>query len=277
MPSTRVGAREWLRERHELPAVDMWQVLAEFKRLHLGTAGTVPLEPAEGSELAADDRAVSPYHLSHAISTALGIALDHLEAFRSLIEDGGRTHPWAHHTLLRATVENAATAVWLSAPPDPLERRFRRLRLAQHDAWESGQAAELHRQPSRSGRSAKEIRAAIRALAPDERDPLAGRLSYASIVRDAADGIEFDAGLLELVWRVESGLAHGRSWASIGMLNHEERPSGTAGVVHVRMEASLDSLAPQAALALRLIQSGRALYERRAQAASRIPGAADDV
>jgi hypothetical protein len=69
-----------------------------------------------GSSLLKDDEVTSPYLLSHAVRGALVSAVDHLDAFRALIQDAHVVHPRATLTLLRAALENAALAVWLLGP-----------------------------------------------------------------------------------------------------------------------------------------------------------------
>ena len=240
-------------------------VCARIAELHAQTNNRVPASPLPGSELAEDDHALNPYQLSHAVTSAINIAADHLEAFRALLVDAHRTHPWAHHTLLRSAVENASSAIWLVGPDDPVERRYRRLRLAAHDAWESGEAQKIHGLAAPSGRSAATIRQRIREMAPDDRDPLAGYFSYKSVVRDAATYAQQEADVLELLWRAESGLAHGRQWASIVMLTKETSPSSEDGVLQVLMTVSVEKLMPAAATALNLVRTAQALYAKRSE------------
>lgn len=87
-------------------------------------------DPELGSSLAVDDAALNPFQLSHAVVSALSTAVDHMHALRSLIADAHVVYPCATFTLLRAALENAATAVWLLTPPDHRDQRvLRRLRL----------------------------------------------------------------------------------------------------------------------------------------------------
>jgi hypothetical protein len=67
-------------------------------------------QPAEGrrGHLPVLDIALRP--------RALVSSVDHLNAFRALVQDAHIVHPRATLTLLRAAPENAALAVWLLAP-----------------------------------------------------------------------------------------------------------------------------------------------------------------
>jgi hypothetical protein len=73
-----------------------------------------PAQPAAGSSLLNDDQATYPYLMSQAVSGALVSATHHLDALRTLIQDAHVVHARAPFTLLRAALENSATAVWLS-------------------------------------------------------------------------------------------------------------------------------------------------------------------
>src|SRR4051794_32587057 len=64
-----------------------------------------PTTPAVGSSLAKDDEATDPYQMSHAATGALLSAVDHLDAFRALLQDAGVLHARAPFTLLRAALE----------------------------------------------------------------------------------------------------------------------------------------------------------------------------
>jgi hypothetical protein len=89
-----------------------WQVRTERR------AGDVHA----GSSLWKDDEVTSPYLMSHSVRGALVSAVDHLNAFRALVQDAHVVHPRATLTLLRAALENAALAVWLLAPANRNER-----------------------------------------------------------------------------------------------------------------------------------------------------------
>jgi hypothetical protein len=240
--------------------LDPEATLDRIGQLHAHIAVDELARPAPGSKLAADDAALDPYHLSHAIMSAVGISIDHLEAFRVLTQDARRTQP-AHYTLLRSALEGASTAVWLASPEDAKERRFRRLRLAANDIWESGEAQKLHGLPRPSGRTTAQLREGLRKLAPDDRDVLAGHWSYRQVIRAAAENRGIDPDVAELLWRAESGLAHGALWATLGMLNREQSDSDVPGVVHLRTTANVEQLVLAAAFALATAEFALRLYD----------------
>lgn len=239
------------------------EVVSRIDELATATASGVP-EVEPGSSLARDDADTSPFHLSHAAWTAIVIASDHLIAYRALVVTAQQTQPWAHHTLLRAAIESAVTAVWLLAPSRRTTRIERRLRLATTDIDESVTAQKLHGLRPPSGRTSVQRHNQVSVLA--RRAGVAGRVKwhgYAEVIRDAAADAHMDPAVLELVWRLGSGLAHGRSWASIGLLEREHHSDPDDPVQQVAMSAPLDQLNLFAMTALSLTTVARATFERR--------------
>ncbi|TRW46387.1 hypothetical protein [Georgenia yuyongxinii] len=215
------------------------------------------------SSLGADDRAVSPHHLSHAVWFAITNAVDHLEAVRALIEDAGRTQPWAHWALIRAALENAATAAWLLAPASRDERVSRALRLAKDNIEQSRAAARLHGLTPPSGRTHEGRLQTVSDLAAARGITLPkNRLSYTEIVDGAAANTAFKPEILVLSWRVCSGLTHGRMWASIGLLEREEYESPAEGVMDVKLTTSLNQIMPFVETVLAVLNVALASYER---------------
>jgi hypothetical protein len=238
-----------------------------FARIHEYFEDTTqpppPVEP--GSSLAGDDAALGSLRVSHAAWFAWSLAVDHLEAVRALIEDVGQTQPWAHHTLLRSALETAVTAVWLLAPKQRDERVRRRLKLQGQEIYESERAQRLSGlTPAPPGRPPAERRDEVKKLASARGlDPNAvlSRFSYANVLREAAIDIPYDPDVLELIWMTGSGIAHGRSWATIAFLNREALPGDTDDVRLLKITASVEQLVLVAATGLLIVDRGRALYE----------------
>lgn len=225
----------------------------------------LPVEP--GSSLAGDDAVLGSLQLSHAAWFAISIAADDLEAVRALMEDVGRTQPWAHHTLLRSALESAATAVWLLAPTQRNERVRRRLKLQGQEIYESERAQQLSGlTPPPPGRTQAERRGEVRQLATARGlDPNAvlARFSYKNVLREAAIDIPYEPDLLELIWMTGSAIAHGRTWPTIAFLDREEITGDAADIRLLRVTASVDQLVLVAATVLLIVDRARDLYESR--------------
>lgn len=72
--------------------------------------------PEAGSRLAKDDGLIKPHQASHNIANAVVSAIDHLHALDSIMIGAGASHTLAPFSLVRAAIECAAQAAWISAP-----------------------------------------------------------------------------------------------------------------------------------------------------------------
>lgn len=220
-----------------------------------------------GSSLAGDDRKLPELKVSDACWAAFGHATDHLHALRLLLGNLGAAHPFASYTLLRSALESASTTLWLLHPASRKDRLTRRLQLAHLEAYESGKVQNLTGAlPAPPGRAAPERLAELRQLATDlgvDQVAVSGRhVSYRDIVRAGSDGATLDPDTAETVWRLYSGFAHGRTWATLGYLDREV--IGTHdGSVDVKVTTNVGSLVLNMRTVATFIAAGRALYERR--------------
>jgi hypothetical protein len=141
-------------------------------------------------------------------------AVDHLDAVRALVQDAGILHARAPFTLLRAALENSATAVWLLAPANRNERVLRRLRLQWADALNGevahqvlGAALRL----SHDGWKGKlQAEACARGLPDEQVQAVTGRpVSYSGIVKaagDEAQGCDLTGQDASFCWMLSSGI-----------------------------------------------------------------------
>ena len=211
--------------------------------------------PEAGSSLRGDDDATHPYEISHAVHGALVSAADHLDALRALVADAHVVHARTPFTLMRAALENSATAVWLLGPSNRDERILRRLRLQWVDSRDLEKATlRIGQQPplSQDGWKAKlEAVAHARGMASEQVATITrDRPTFTSIVEIAGNEAQADdlTGDVSLVcWTVASGIAHARLWAALSaVLDQTNVPGG----------ALLD------ATAMRLSASDKALERR---------------
>src|SRR3954451_8752379 len=92
----------------------------------VGAPGEFPV--GAGSSLAGDDRASSPYHVSHALRVCLTAGVDHLHAVKVLVVDNEILHVGAPSSLARGALENFAAAYWILGPESRTDRIERQLR-----------------------------------------------------------------------------------------------------------------------------------------------------
>lgn len=219
---------------------------------------------APGSPLTGDDRAAHPYEVSHAAYRALVAATEQLDALRALLLDARVMHPTAPYTLVRAAIETGAAAVWLLAPATRAERVVRSLQLMVGDAVDGDTVAtEIGSTVPRplADRRA-EIDRLARAVRPDVRTPLR-RASSTDIVRAAQEHGPSEIHALT-AWRVCSGFAHGRLWATLSVLPREVIELDDPGMVGLRFTNSWKPLTWAAMTAVDVVDRGLDLYRARA-------------
>lgn len=230
-----------------------------------------PVElPMPGSELAVDDEITDPRRLSHQVLASVRAAADHFHAASLLISAGRTVHANAQFTLLRAALENAATAVFVLGPDDRQSRVFRSLRVT----W--GDVVDQHNLLDNVGQSMRKSRADFKAelqsvarrqgMPESEVAKIAARpLSYSTIVETA--GIESfgKAGPVVLkTWMLNSGSAHGKQWAALVMIDRTNlMATDDVDVLQGRITAPTLQLRLSASVARRMIEKAWALYERR--------------
>jgi hypothetical protein len=208
----------------------MFAIIDEWVKI----TGQLPPEVEPGSPLAGDARKSPKLQVGHAAWNGVMHSVDHLHALRALLGQAQILNLGAPYTLIRSAMENAATAVWLLEPPRRPERLRRRLKLAHHEAWEESKVHELLPAKALEGkRSAQERMVKIRALAAElDLSDVAGQFSYERIIREVGkttlqEDDEPSPDRLSpedqaaLAWRLCSGFAHGRYWASFSWLERE--------------------------------------------------------
>lgn len=183
------------------------------------------------SALAGDDRASSPYQVSHAVRACLTAAIDHLHAVKTLVYDSGVLHLAAPATLARAVIENAATGLWIITPASRNHRIQRALKWHvrnAHDLVGSGFAPP--------GRTKEHYLDRIVKVAEHRNiEPSTVRSGYqVSTAIKAVGDAHPDLRPMQ-AWQICSGFAHGRPWAYLGALPQTALGSSEPGVADVRL------------------------------------------
>jgi hypothetical protein len=107
--------------------------------------------------------------------------------------------------------------------------------------------------------------AAIATRAGLGEEALKNRVSYTEIVK-AVDATGAPGSLVELSWKICSGLTHGDSWAAWSASRMTQIPSPVQdGVATLKMEANLSLLMQMTTLAVRLTGRGWQLHDQRCQ------------
>jgi len=251
---------------------DFSAIVMKIRSWQLLTGSQTP-EVEPGSNLADDSTKSPTYDVGHSAWSSFVHAVDHLHAMQALITEAEAAHSFAPFSLIRGGIDNAATAVWLLAPDDQAERLFRRLHLAYQDANESGEAVALLGPKAPQGARTAEVRKQeitdlSKRLGVNRNGAVGARWTgYEKIVLSAASEVpNLDPKLAAYLWRACSGFAHGRQWASLQLLDREERPR-SPGVASVRFSSSAEQILLTSGIALRIADHALALYDKRRRAA----------
>ena len=177
-----------------------------------------------GSDMAGDDAATDPYHLSYMTIQSLQAARDSLLTVGDLTHDSlPGLRPGPPYTLCRAASENAAAALWLLAPDDRETRVLRCLWLWLDDSKDAAAVSEVTGQPLRVSLPERRERFAAIGLAAglSPKQVLGARANWTTVVKAADEhlGSRHD---LEMTWRMCSGFMHARPWASLAALERGE-------------------------------------------------------
>ena len=220
-----------------------------------------------GSSLAGDDRASSPYQVSHALMQALVAGVDHLHAAKVLIVDHQVLHLAAPWSLTRGALENLAVAYWILGPVRRSDRVERALRWHYRNIADQHAATDLH------GLSPTPLDAHLAKIdAVAGRNGLSGDLLrrgyYSSAVVKYCErelGARVPEGVL-LPWQLSSGFAHGQPWAYLGASSREVESTDSEGVVSLRLTSSLTTVLFPMLSAMHLLQEFLRLHGLRAMA-----------
>jgi hypothetical protein len=157
---------------------------------------------------------------------SLGVAGDHLETWRLLIEDAHRQPGWAHLTLLRGAIENASFCRWLVEPTATSFERVRRGVAAQLNDWDERRKFEVASRADRlprtgEGRTGRER---VDELLGLRRAHGVAELQVPDFITLCATyAVAGDLGG-NAVYGLASAFAHGKQWTLL--VSESELPEG---------------------------------------------------
>lgn len=204
----------------------------ESLRARVDSPGGLAVLP--GSSLARDDALTDPYRISHAIQTSVVAATDHLDAVRQLVVVDQVLHTAATWTLARSALENLAVAYWLLTG----DRRARVERLLSYQAQNANDARVAAREPEAGIKQRQVVRDRLTRIAAGAE--VAGTRYISGFkVTTVLKWTDDHAPTRPLwIWRVCSGLAHGRQWAYLGALDQDHIASAEPGVTTLKLTSS---------------------------------------
>ncbi|MFD5814817.1 hypothetical protein [Streptomyces sp. NPDC127038] len=223
----------------------------------------LPVE--DGSSLSGDDAEVPTLMVSSAAYQCFAQAVDHLHAVQALLFEAKMIHTYAPYSLLRAAVEAAGEAIWLLGP-DSRQERIRRCLKRAYENVSKGQQFAVLADVQPSGRSAATRIQEIRQLATRhgiDPDGVCGRWSTQQQLKYVDELLNKGKDpSAQAVWQICSGFAHGREWATFGLLERTVQ-SQVGNVVQVRLSSSGPILLKMLAMTTAVTAEARRLIEER--------------
>ena len=206
-----------------------------------------------GSVLADDDTASTPYEVSHGVHRHLDTAIDHLLAIRLLAVDAHMLPTYGAFTLMRAAVENFASAMWLLQAEDRRDRVLRELRLQANNLRALAQADKLAGNVTgRSSQTAEERMDRVRRVAGRNQlrmQDIGKKIEWRQVVRSL--GVDdHTSDIAEFLWKACSAFAHGDRWPSLAFLDQVEHPTSDDKVARLSLSVSFPNLTPMLELTL---------------------------
>lgn len=169
-------------------------------------------QPLPGSALSQDDEKVGPYGVSQVALHNLSTGLTQLHAAQEAMH-GGSDRLIAAATLLRSALESLAVAFWIVHPDDQSERISRALTWFMRNVTDERVAyADFVGKELLGDNRVANIRKIRRRNGIDVSGTNAG-IQSTSALRYADSALNVPNHLLLYIWRLCSGVAHGRPWS----------------------------------------------------------------
>lgn len=186
-------------------------------------------DPVKGSRLADVDEGLGGFPVTHSVERLMAVSGDNLHAVALLIHKAEALLPYAPHTLIRASLESAGTAMWLLAGGSRENMALNALRLEWENKKNHDSAAS--KDPDNKNEWTRR-RERLLLEAGDqfglEHRTIKVRPLSTEVVSDGSKHFGFSPVMLS-AWKGASGAAHGRTWATLALADHDPIPGTGTG------------------------------------------------
>lgn len=224
----------------------------EVEEWHRLIADTLPIHP--NSALGIADALSAPFRTSHAVSYLRLTAVDHLHALRSLMKEAQAQHIFAPYSLLRASIESAASALWIMADPSPRSMAIRSLKLEWANLQDRERAYETM---DASDESLVLWRADFEQVLAEngmKKEGIKARQkSILAVIQEASSSYTLGKNPA-LMWQMCSGATHGRNWVTGMLTMMEATDDGVSQVISGRLTSDEQSIVLAAYAACDLVR-----------------------
>lgn len=180
--------------------------------------------PVSGSRLAEADVKLDPFPVTNAVQQLVAVSRDNLHAVALLLHKAEAHQPFAPYTLIRASLENTGFAMWLLSGGSRRGIALNTLRLE----WENKKNRVVaFPKNDGSGDKWKERREWLILEAGSRFDLAPKAIKEKPLSSSAVEVGSEHFGLAPVMlsaWKASSGAAHGRTWATLALSDHELVP-----------------------------------------------------
>lgn len=196
----RESARIWSGMRLDFAEISDWH-----------EANVKSYDAAAGSLLHVADAMSEPHQASHVVGYFLLTAVDHLHALKMVMVDAGSQHTFAPYTLIRAAIENAATALWVLQQNDPRSVAKRALTLEYRGLLDQRRAARAVDPKAEMDKDLLDIFTSCLARHGFTHADVKTAPQHLALIDATSE--HFNIRNAALTWQFCSAAAHGRQWA----------------------------------------------------------------
>nr|WP_176704963.1 hypothetical protein [Arthrobacter sp.]AXV46578.1 hypothetical protein pA58H2_p32 [Arthrobacter sp.] len=228
------------------------KLFSEVEEWHRLTADTLSIHP--NSALGIADALNAPFRASHAVSYLRLTAVDHLHALRSLMKEAQAQHIFAPYSLLRASIESAASALWILADPSPRSMAVCSLRLEWANLQDRERAYETMDASDKTLALWRAEFEQVLAKNNMKKEGIKARQkSILAVIQEASSSFNLGKNPA-LMWQMCSGATHGRNWVTGMLTMMEATDDGVSQVISGRLTSDEQSIVLAAYAACDLVR-----------------------
>lgn len=255
----RTRSPEESQELHDILGI----LFTEVEEWHEAIAETLENHPNSALGIASD--LTAPFQASHAVSYLRLTAVDHLHALRTLMKEARAQHIFAPFTLLRASLENAATALWILSDPAPRSIAVRTLKLEWANLCDLEKAHKTVDAPEEAITVRKRTFEDLLLQNGLKKDGIKANPPGAlKIIQQATTAFGLGSNPV-LMWQMCSAAMHGRKWVTGFLTMMDAQDDGISKVISGRLTSDEQAIVQAAYAACALVRRLFQVQEMRSR------------
>lgn len=194
-----------------------------------------PVQVHPDSVMGFADALSDPLQVSHAVGYLRLTAVDHLHALRTLMKEAQAQHIFAPYSLLRASIESSASALWVLSDSEPRSVAVRSLKLEWSNIRDRENAYATVQAPGKNLEEWKKTFDDLLSRNALRKEGIKANPPGALKILQAASKT-FGLGTTPaLMWQMCSGATHGRKWVTGFLTMMEAEDDGISKIIGGRL------------------------------------------